>query len=55
MREYWIVDPYTSSVSVYLLGEDGKYTVHEEYGKKDIAKVNSLRGCFIELEKVFSE
>ncbi len=55
VREYWIVDPYTSSVSVYLLGEDGKYTVHEEYGKKDIAKVNSLRGCFIELEKVFSE
>ncbi len=55
VREYWLVDPQYSSVSVYLLGEDGKYTVHEEYGKKDIAKVNSLRGCFIELEKVFSE
>ncbi len=55
VREYWIVDPYTSSVSVYLLGEDGKFALHEEYGRKDIAKVNSLRGCFIELEKVFSE
>lgn len=55
VREYWIVDPDSKSVSVYLLGEDGKYTFHEEYGEKDIAKVNSLRGCFIELEEVFRE
>lgn len=28
---------------------------HEEYGKKEVAKVNVLEGCFIELSKVFPE
>ena len=29
--------------------------IHEDYGREDIAKVNVLDGCFIELSKVFSE
>ncbi len=29
--------------------------IREDYGAEDIAKVNVLEGCFIELEKVFSE
>ncbi|MBQ7493463.1 MAG: Uma2 family endonuclease [Selenomonadaceae bacterium] len=30
VREYWIVDPWTKSVSVYLL-RDGKYFLDDEY------------------------
>ena len=50
----WISDPETKSVLVFLRGEDGNLHVREDYGQNDIAKVNSLDGCFIELEKVFS-
>ena len=53
VREYWIVDPQGQSVEVYLPDSGGSLRVHEVYGRKDIAKVNSLNGCFIELRKVF--
>lgn len=55
VREYWIVDPQGQSVEVYLPDSGGSLRVHEVYGRKDIAKVNSLNGCFIELRKVFEE
>lgn len=54
VREYWIVNPEEKAVQVLLL-ENGYLLHHEEYGQTDIAKVNVLEGCFIELEKVFSE
>lgn len=54
VREYWIVDPENQSVQVFLL-DGGLLRIHEEYGPKDIAKVNVLDGCFIELSRVFSE
>ena len=54
VREYWIVYPEEKSVQVLLL-EDGKLLPHEEYGQDDVAKVNILDGCFIELGKVFAE
>lgn len=54
VREYWIVDPTEQSVQVFAL-ENGVLNPHAFYGPKDIAKVNVLRGCFIELEKVFTE
>lgn len=53
--EYWIVDPENRTVQVLLMDEKGMLLPHEEYGKNDIAKVNVLSGCFIELSKVFSE
>ena len=53
VKEYWIVDPITRSVQVFLLDESGVFRLHEDYGPKDIAKVNVLDGCFIELCKVF--
>ena len=55
VREYWLVDPDTQSVQVFLLDGTGAYRIYEDYGKEDIAKVNVLDGCFIELNKVFSE
>lgn len=55
VREYWIVDPENKAVQVFL--QDGKdfLRICEEYGCRDVAKVNVLDGCFIELNKVFSE
>ena len=55
VREYWIVDPDTQSVQVFLPDNGGSLRLHEDYGKDDIAKVHVLDGCFIELGKVFSE
>ena len=54
VREYWIVNPEDKTVQVLLL-EDGKLLPHEDYGRDDVAKVNALDGCFIELGKVFTE
>ena len=52
VREYWIVDPDSSTVQVFML-KNGYLHPHEVYSEKDIAKVNVLDGCFIELSKVF--
>ena len=52
VREYWIVDPDSSTVQVFML-KAGYLHPHEVYSEKDIAKVNVLDGCFIELAKVF--
>ena len=54
VREYWIVDPDTQTVQVMLRG-DSVLQLHEVYSRKDIAKVNVLNGCFVELSKVFPE
>lgn len=55
MREYWIVDPENRTVRVMVQADDGILHVHEVYRQEDVAKVNVLDGCFIELGKVFSE
>ena len=54
VREYWIVSPEEHTVQVFLLN-NGLLLPHEVYGKGDIAKVNALEGCFVELAKVFAE
>lgn len=54
VREYWIVDPENRSVLVFLPDGDGSFRIHEDYGPEDIARVNVLEGCFIDLKKVFS-
>ena len=54
VREYWIVSPEEQTAQVFLLN-NGLLFPREVYGKNDIAKVTVLEGCFIELEKVFSE
>lgn len=55
VREYWIVNPEDQTVQVMLLDERGVLQLHEVYGRGDVAKVNVLEGCFIELSKVFAE
>lgn len=54
VMEYWIVDPFEKSVQVYKL-EGGHYNPICFYTSNDIAKVNVLDGCFIELSRVFTE
>ena len=51
VREYWIVEPESKSVSVHLL-ENGKYTI-TAYGDDEIAPVHVLEGCTINLREVF--
>lgn len=55
VREYWIVDPENRTVRVMLRADDNTLRTHEIYKQEDIAKVDVLDGCFIELNKVFSE
>ena len=31
IKEYWIIDWETSSIAIYLLGEDGKYELYDLY------------------------
>ena len=55
VREYWIVDPENKTVRVMLHKGSLGFQVCEVYQRGDIAKVNVLDGCFIELKKVFPE
>ena len=54
VREYWIVEPETRTVQVYTL-ESGILHPRAFYESGDVAKINVLDGCFIELGKVFTE
>lgn len=53
VREYWIVDPETKTVQVFLL-KDGQYVV-AGYTDEDAAPVGVLPGCAIALPEVFAE
>jgi Uma2 family endonuclease len=55
VRGYWIVNPEDKTVQVMLQDGSGSLKLQEDYGREDVAKVNVLEGCFIELYKVFSE
>jgi Uma2 family endonuclease len=53
VREYWIVDPKTKAVAVYIL-EDGHY-VTSGYEAPEKVPVSVLKGCVIDLQAVFAE
>lgn len=55
VREYWIVEPETQTVQVMLQDGSSILQLHEVYGRGDVARVNVLEGCFIDLGKVFTE
>ena len=51
VREYWIVDPDSKSVHIFLL-KDNEYFV-EAYANPDTAPVHVLEGCDINLLEIF--
>lgn len=55
VQEYWIVDPENKTVRVMLLDGGGAFQIHEIYSREDVAKVNVLDGCYIDLSKVFPD
>lgn len=54
VREYWIVSPVEQTVQTYGL-QNGHFVLSEVYTRADIAKVDVLSGCFVELAKVFPD
>ena len=54
VREYWIVDPASKSVQVFVL-EDGHYAAADFGMAGDTLKVNVLEGCAIDLTPVLAE
>lgn len=54
VREYWIVDPASQSVQVFVL--EGGYYVAKDFGAVgDKIRVNVLEDCSIDLSQVFPE
>ena len=54
VQEYWIVDPDSKSVQVFVL--DGGHYVAKDFGTvKDAIKVNVLEDCAIDLSQVSTE
>jgi Uma2 family endonuclease len=54
VKEYWLVDPVNQMLTIYLLGEDGKYgkpSVHPGAGKRKVAVLEPLE---IDLDAIFS-
>ena len=51
VREYWIIDPETKSISTHIL-ENGRYYT-TGYLEADEAPVHILEGCIINLSEVF--
>ena len=51
VREYWIVDPDSKTVSAHVL-ENGRYYT-TSYAETDTAPVGVLEGCVIDLAEVF--
>jgi Uma2 family endonuclease len=55
VREYWIVDPDTERVHVFLLQPDGKYDFGTFYECNQKAPVHIFEGLEIDLKKLFEE
>ena len=53
VREYWIVDPDSKTVSVHIL-KDGNY-IERSYDDSETVNVHTLDGCQITLQDVFAE
>ena len=53
VREYWIIDPESNTVSVHIL-KNGEYVTYA-YGSDETIPVYVLEGCEINLAEIFEE
>ena len=53
VKEYWIVEPDTKLISVFILQDNNKYGRPELYTENDNVKVSVSSDLVIELDKVF--
>ncbi|MDR0995343.1 MAG: Uma2 family endonuclease [Tannerella sp.] len=53
VQEYWVVEPKYKDVTVYLLGEDGKYAEGKYYEGKALIPVHVLPGLELDTEDIF--
>jgi Uma2 family endonuclease len=54
VREYWIVDPKTKIVNIFLLQADGKYDLGTVYECNQKAPVHIFKGLEIDLNELFN-
>jgi len=55
VREYWLVEPKTKTVHVFLLQPDGKYNSGTVYDCDQKAPVHIFEGLEIDLKELFEE
>ena len=55
VKEYWMVEPYTHLVDVFILDENGKYQFSGKYTRSDKIQVSIFENFDIILEDVFED
>ena len=55
VREYWIVNPKSKIVNVFILQPDGQYDIGTEYDCGQKAPVHIFEGLAIDLNDLFEE
>lgn len=53
VKEYWIIEPEAKIVSIFTLGENGRYGRPDIYSDNDNIKVGIFEDLVIKLERVF--
>ncbi|MCF6336101.1 MAG: Uma2 family endonuclease [Spirochaetales bacterium] len=53
VKEYWIVDPANRTLTVFIPGENGKYTRGIVYAGEDVLKTSLFEALEIRMEEVF--
>ena len=54
VKEYWIVEPNGKIVTVFILGDNGRYGRQEVYAEDDEIQVNVFKDLKINLKPVFA-
>ncbi|MBI5218691.1 MAG: Uma2 family endonuclease [Bacteroidia bacterium] len=55
VKEYWIIDPETDTLTVYKLDTIGRYQIEKDYSKEDKVTVGIFPDLTIEMAEVFEE
>jgi Uma2 family endonuclease len=55
VKEYWMVDPDTKLLDIFVLGNDKKYHFAGKYTEDDTVKVNIFPELEIDLTEVFED